>query len=186
MVFHELPKHVEHEWVAKYLNSLTDGITIEEMVDFLVTLKTSLENQGYEVPKLTEMCLRLKDYLSNQDIELDDLEFNNLFNAILMRENSNPYVHAVLDSNNFDTFNFNYIKKNKSKNSSKLSSKMTFGLIKCLGGGLLCIIPLPATQAIGAGLILNGINDCVDDARDQGDANDRMQKLDQMNKQEEK
>ncbi|NNM43187.1 MAG: hypothetical protein HKM07_02465 [Chlamydiae bacterium] len=35
------------------------------------------------------------------------------------------------------------------------------GLFKCVAGGLLCVVPVPFVQTVGTGLILNGINDCI-------------------------
>jgi hypothetical protein len=179
---HALPKNVEYEWVARYLNSLNEDVSVEEAVDFLMSLKKSLKAKGYEVPNLTEMCFRMKNYLTDQNISVDEDDFNQLLDEIHMREGGNPFNFAVLDNYNFSD---SYVLKVKSKKANKLSSKMTFGLIKCLGGGLLCIIPFPAVQAVGAGLVLNGINDCIDDARDQGDVNERMQKLDQLKRETE-
>jgi len=61
---------------------------------------------------------------------------------------------------------------------------MMFGFIKCIAGGLICIIPFPAIQAAGAGLVMSGINDCLDGAREQGDENERLQQMDEQRRRE--
>lgn len=175
---------VAHEWVSRYLNSLDENATIEEMVDFLFVLSANLKTKGYDMPSLAELSVNIRNYLQNENIPIDDEDFNLLLNEIKYREQSESCLINLIDSYNASNFCFHKIKKSKSKESSKVSSKMTFGIVKCLGGSLLCLIPFPAAQAVGAGLVLNGINDCIDDARDQGDCNERMQKLDQIKRQE--
>ena len=56
---HSAPKRGEHKWVVRYFNSVDENTSIEEMVDFLVSFKVSLEAKGFQVPSLSELCISL-------------------------------------------------------------------------------------------------------------------------------
>lgn len=51
---------------------------------------------------------------------------------------------------------------------------------------LMCIIPFPPVQAIGAALVFDGIKDVIEDIREISDENERLQKLDEARRQEAK
>jgi len=149
-------------------------------------VRESLISKGYSCPLLTEMCLRLRDYLLEKGIEFDDEEIQDLYDEIEKRE-------SLINAASFKFWEGNdcqskiQLVKHKHKDDKKhykMKSKGIFGFVKCLAGGLICIIPIPAAQAIGAGLVLNGINDIIDDARETGDENERLQRMDEQRRQE--
>jgi hypothetical protein len=51
------PRHFEQEWVTRYLNSIDDDTDVEEVVDFLITLRENLVSQEYCCPPLSQMAL---------------------------------------------------------------------------------------------------------------------------------
>jgi len=76
--------------------------------------------------------------------------------------------------------------KERGKNNKefKMGSKGAFGFLKALGGGLICILPFPGAQAVGGALIVDGIKDMLEDVREIGEENERLQKLDEARRQE--
>lgn len=180
------PKHFEQEWVHRYFNSIDENTDVEEVIDFLISLRESLVSKGYTCPSLAEMCLRMRDYLMEKGIQYNDEEFDELYAEILMRQ-SQIFVNSQglpISQNWSPKFKLAKHKDKKDKNTFKMKSKGVFGFLKCVAGGLICIIPVPVVQAVGGGLILNGINDIIDNAREEGDENERLRNLDEQRRKE--
>jgi hypothetical protein len=123
--------------------------------------------------------------LSEQCIEVDLFQFRRVYEEIELREHAS---HLKNSDNLSKGYQFEFIKNSKSdkkeKKKVKLNGKTVFGLVKCLAGGLLCIIPVPAVQVAGAVLVMTGVNDCIDGAREQGDENERQQQMDEERRRE--
>ena len=169
-------------WVNRYFNSLDENTSIEEVIDFLVSFKASLQAKGYEVPPLTEMCLRLRDGLIDKGIEIDDDTIERIYNEIAKRENilikPSSFYFAINKHSKFKIFQ---TKKHSKKKGFEFSDGFAIGFVKSLGGALLCIIPHPITIAIGSGLVLSGVDDMIEHAgespRKEGSIEDRMKNL---------
>jgi|GEM_PF-3378716 len=178
-----LPQPCEHAWVMRYFNCLTDDATIEEVVDFLVSLRTTLEAKGHQVPRLADLCLNTRDYLIEQGLKINDDDIEEIYNEIIKREEAlmlPSYSHSI---NHFSKIKFFETKKHhKKKNKElKVSNGFAKGFMKALGGGLLCIIPHPATIAIGTALAADGIRDMIehvsDHSSDEGDIEEKLKSL---------
>lgn len=185
-----VPKHLEQEWVSRYLNSVDEDTDVEEVVDFLINLRESLVHKGYQCPTLTEMADGIRRYLIEKQIPFDEEEIQEIYEEIAKRESQiHPASFRLHDgySKGFKVELCKHKHKHKDKKDKKefkMKSKGIFGFVKCIAGGLICIIPVPAVQAVGAGLVLNGINDIMDDARETGDENERLQKMDEQRRRE--
>ena len=90
------PRPCEQEWVLRYFNSLSDEISIEEVVDFLISFKAALQAKGHQVPPLSDLCLKIKDYLIENKIEIDDDDINEIYNEILSKHPSKNIVEAKI------------------------------------------------------------------------------------------
>lgn len=181
-------QHFEQDWITRYFDSIDDDTEVGEVIDFLVAIRETLISRGYECPSLVELAIRLKEYLMAQGIEIDEGAIQELYEEIYRREQFiNPASFKFASSNFFNT-SFELCKhkrkdKHKDKKDEKefkMKSKGVFGFLKCLAGGLMCIVPFAPIQAAGGALVLNGINDIIDDAREVGDENERLQKLDEQ------
>lgn len=180
------PKHFEQEWVNRYFNSIDAETDVEEVVDFLISLRESLVSKGYSCPSLAEICLRMRDYLIEKGIQFDDEEIEEIYEEILRRQDQifPTSFQISIDKAQSTKVEFVKHKHKKDRNGVKMKSKGVFGFLKCIAGGLICIIPVPAVQAIGAGLVLNGINDIIDNAREEGDENERLKNIDEQRRRE--
>jgi hypothetical protein len=183
-------KHFEQSWVLRYFNSIDEETEIGELVDFLVTLRESLIHKGYVCPSLLELAIYMQKYLLEQGIEIDEDEMQEIYESINQREQimiSNDFKLAstTWSRPTFELCKNKHKHKHRSNNGEiKMNSKSTTGFMKCLGGALLCIIPIPAVQTVGVGLIVNGVTDLMDGAKEQGDENERLQKLDEQRRRE--
>ncbi|MES2199226.1 MAG: hypothetical protein V4489_03555 [Chlamydiota bacterium] len=179
------PTHTDQEWLASYLSRINEDTTLSEAISFLRDLRECLIDQGYDIPSLEDLCSGMRDYLMQQGIFIDDEEVEELYEEILRQENSaEPSFRAAINTNT--KYNLDYVKSSKKKEGkeTKVKSKTMFGFIKCIVGGLICIVPFPPVQAAGAGLIMSGINDCIDGAREQGDENEQLQQMDEQRRRE--
>lgn len=183
-------KNFEQDWIVRYFNSIDENTEVGEVVDFLVFARTALVAKGYKCPSLMELAIRMKEYLVQDDIEINGEEIQELYEEIYQREQMVTSTNFEFASTGFSEWSFEFCKhkpKDKDKKEGKeikLNSKGVYGFLKCLAGGLICVIPIPAVQAVGVGLVLNGVNDIIDGAREQGDENERLQKLDEQRRQE--
>jgi hypothetical protein len=184
----EVPRFCEHEWVMRYFNSLSDDTPIEEVIDFLLGLRAALQAKGYQVPPLSEMCLKMREYLIENGIELDDEVIEEIYNEILKREatlvSSAFFSHTVNSSSQCKVIEAKKEgKKKKDKNKKpelQISARTAKGFVKALGGGLLCIIPHPVAYGLGILLVNSGIKEMIEGAGDppSGESGeDRMKKL---------
>lgn len=161
----------QHEWVERYFNSLDETASIQETVDFLFSLQTSLESMHYFPPSLSELCIKMREYLNVRDVEINETIFEKIYSEISLRESG-----AIVPANNFDTARFILIKKSKEE-GIEVSDGFAIGFMKALGGALLCVIPHPATIAVGGALVADGIKDMVQHA---GDASNNISPEDRL------
>lgn len=179
-----IPPDKEHI-TTSYLSRINEDSTISEAISFLTDIREYLIDQGYMVLPLEDLCLGMRNYLVQQGIFIDDEEMETLYEEI-SRQESSTEPSFQLAINTSSKYNLDYIKSSKKKDGkeTKIKSKMMFGFIKCLAGGLICIIPFAPVQAAGAGLVMSGINDCIDSAREQGDENEHIQQMDEQRRRE--
>lgn len=174
------------ECLGKFLETLNctvhEATSIEDSVSLLISLRDTLISCGYTCPSLTELCANLRYNLGMQGILVDENQFEMLYEEIVRQEHPLSFQMAT----NFNQeLNFILIKDSKNdKKESKLNSKTICGLVKCLAGGLMCVIPVPVVQAAGVGLVTTGISDCIDGAREIGDENQRSQQMDEQRRKE--
>lgn len=116
-----LPRHCEHEWVSRYFNAIDENTDIEEMIDFLVSFKASLQAKGYQCPSLADLCLQVRDTLIQKGIEIDDDEIEQIYNEIVKREatlvQQASFRYAINRQSNFKVLQ---VKKEKEERSQNL------------------------------------------------------------------
>lgn len=154
----------EFEWVTRYFNALDQDTTIDEVVDFIVNLRDALEAKGYTVPCLGEFCLRIREDLTEKGIQFDEDIVDEICEKIMERDSYYLNVEAInITANNMINSGFLNVKSSHKKNKDKvkMSEGTAKGFMKAFAGALLCIIPHPATWAIGSGLIASGVSDMV-------------------------
>lgn len=156
----------EYKWVKRYFDSLSDNVSIPEMVDFLVSLRLGLEAKGYSVPSLEELSLKMKYYLIESGIQINEEDFQVIYDEIKSREGFFYQDLIRFSLNDLSNAEIVLIKNKKEKAKLEMSDEFAIGFVKALGGALLCIIPHPVTWAIGSVLVADGIVDMVAHAED--------------------
>jgi len=184
----------EYQYVADYFNSMTNETPIEEVVTFLVDLRRSLLDKGYNVPKFSALAQNMYDQYFARSA-LDKEEFIQFCNFIEQREaknTSSKRVSAAAFGGIGSTVierGKDYIKsftdakiKRESKPHEVYTHKMTctsvqvpdqlaLGLSESLAGALLCIIPHPVATGIGWILIADGIRRTFNGTEEQSKLN---------------
>jgi hypothetical protein len=171
------------EWLVEYLNTITDNTPLEEVIDAILAYRTALQEQGCFMPAISDLMSYFQQSLESKGISIPEEEIEFLRDAFIKRENRlslnyDPYhIYAKHDKH--------HKKKDKKKKNDhwefSFTKKSIFGLVKFIGGTLTCLIPNPAAAAVGAGLIINGIEDIINDSRDRStdqsaEENKRLQK----------
>jgi hypothetical protein len=156
-----------YQWVARYLDSIDKETSIEEVVDFLFSVRNLLINEGFSVPLFSEIFLSSLEDLKSHNIEIEEDSFfiESLYDEIISREqqmNSLISFRSLKDAQKPKII----LAKKKKKNDMKISNGFAKGFCKALGGALLCIIPHPVSYAVGGGLLVSGISDMVQHADD--------------------
>ena len=178
-----MPKHYEHDWFLRYFDSLDEDVEIGEVVDFLISFKASMEAKGFSCPSLLDILYHTKEYVESQGIEVDSDLFEEIVDEVIKRETPyqpSSYQNLIFKDSKptFELVKKKHHHKDKKDKEFKMKSKGIFGFLKCVGGALIFIVPIPGAQAVGSGLVLMGINDMVDSALEQGEENERLQRLD--------
>ncbi len=156
-----------YQWVARYLDSIDKETSIEEVVDFLFSVRNLLINEGFSVPLFSEIFLSSLEDLKSHNIEIqeDSIFIESLYDEIISREqemNSLISFRSLKDVQKPKII----LAKKKKKNDMKISNGFAKGFCKALGGALLCIILHPVSYAVGGGLLVSGISDMVQHADD--------------------
>lgn len=183
-------RHFEQDWIRRYFGCLDENTEIGEVVDFLISVKESWIARGYDCPCVFELAIRLKKELEDEGIEVDEEAIQEIYEEIYRREQvivpASFRLTSIESKSIFELCKrkHNSRKKDKGDKEFKMKSKGVFGFLKALGGGLICVLPFPGAQAIGGALIVDGIKDMIEDAREIGDENEHLQKLDELRRQE--
>lgn len=148
--------HFEQDWVTRYFNAINEFTPIEEVVDFLVSLRTALVAKGYSCPILSDMWVNLVNQLVEDEIPLEDEEVDKVYDELIQREATIVDYRFRRTTHSFSSL----VMQHCSHKNLKAQSKIIFGALKCLAGGFLCAIPNPAFQLAGASLIMSGIHEC--------------------------
>lgn len=167
-----------------YFNTLHDESNVDDVIDELIFLHQSLRSQGCLCPSLSEICNNLFKVIVGTDIEIDESAIQELIHKIEIREIELSCSHSESQ--------FQFVKhkhKHKEKHHGKdkefkMGSKGIFGFVKILAGGLMCLVPVPIVQGAGAALISYGINDIIDDTRENGDETERQNKIEENRRKE--
>lgn len=184
------PKHYEKDWVLRYFESIDEDTEIGEIIDFLVTLRESLIHKGYKCPSLMELAINIQEYLIDKGIEMDEEAIQEIIDEIARREqNISLNTFKLAPSSSIPSLlelckHKHKHKHDKHDKEAKISSGTAVGFVKFLGGALLCIVPIPAVQAVGITLAGEGIAEMIMDAKEQGDENERLKKLDEQRRRE--
>jgi hypothetical protein len=165
--------HSYYQYFIDYFASIDQNSNLDEVVDNLIWLRQSVLNQGLECPSLKDLCYKLIKYLHGERVNVESPQILEFIDHVAIRELelADSYQRPQID---LVKHHKKDKKKHKQEKELKMGSKGVFGFIKALAGGLMCLIP--GVQPIGVGLIIYGLNEIVDDAREQGDHIERDQK----------
>lgn len=172
-----LPFHYEYQWVQRYFDSVNETTDYREMIDFIVSLKTRLISQGYEIPPITELIDFWRDGLQERGIFIDPGDLEILSQEFTSREGILVASYLAEGAATRADFSVIPVKKHKDKKEIKMSPKMICGFLKFIAGGLCCIIPIPIVQGAGAALAVNGINDMINAVREEEDKHTLERKI---------
>ena len=164
-----------YEWAHTYFNGVNENTDVHEIVEMMITLRNSMVSEGYQVPTVTTLLLQYKQSLEESGIHFDSEEFEEIYVECASKEH-------FIDSS---TMKHHHKHKHKNKNKDKkeevkINSKTTFGLLKCVVGGLMCLLPVPGVQTAGVALFGLGISDMMDGAKEQGDENEKTKKYEEF------
>jgi len=178
-----------YESVLDLLNALKEGATVSEVIDCLEGVRNNYIKKGYPCPSLIDMAREMYQYFMSQGVLIEDLQVQALMQEMLRRDQAekSQINHSSLESSyaahcrhhRHHRHHDDKRKKDK-KDDVKLSGKCIFGFIKCLTGGLITILPFPGAQSAGIAIIVLGVNDMIDGSRENGDENERIQKLEKI------
>ena len=176
----------EYEWITRYFDAVNEDTSMDEMVDFLFNLRLVFLSKGYEVPEFTSLITNVLDYLLSQGMEIDEKIIEEFYRIFKQKEVQNVNcIFKLLDSH--EKVKTYKIKKKKPKIKKEkpeveMSGKTALGLIKVFAGALCCIIPHPATIAIGGGLVLSGVKDISDELIEMDKENRKKQEIEGLPK----
>ena len=167
----------EHEWLNLFFENHTETFSCDETLDFLIAMRTHLIEKGCKVPSLSELCLKLHNYLSITGIVISNEEILDFFHVIEEKEKNlkKSFFDISFNEKDHDFFLIKH-KKKKNKNKDKeieLSGTMTLGLCKLLAGALCFVIPHPAAYTIGSVFAASGLKDITQELK----AKDKENKL---------
>lgn len=157
----------EYQWIEQYLHRINNSSSSKEWIHFLLKLKNFLDKKGYKSSSLLEMAHFYRSELESHGVNINEEDFDFLIHLICEKPSN-----FILSKNHHPK---------KRQQEAKVPAGLVIGFVKCLAGGLLCIIPHPTTLLIGGGLILSGIEDCLDEAKKQSEINERLNEQDSGN-----
>ncbi len=156
----------EYKWVPRYLNSVDEDTTTDEVIDFLFSVREMIVNQGYSVPLFSEIfATSLEEIRTRSGIQLDERFIEDFYEEILSKESDSPDLISFSSFEKKDKAKIFLVKKNK-KGKMKISNGFAKGFCKALGGTLLCIIPHPVTWGLGTTLAASGVMNMINHADD--------------------
>ena len=170
----------EHEWVENFFNSGQEH-DVDEVIDFLVAVRASILTKGNQPPTLHELAEYSLNFMASEGAEIDEETIEYVMERLVEKD----FDYTSVTSQDIPIMLAKHKHKKKSKPPAcQITSKQAFGFLKCIAGGLLVLVPYPPAKAVGAGLIINGLNDCLDDARRIGDENQRLKDMDEQRRRE--
>jgi hypothetical protein len=110
--------------------------------------------QGFQVPVLSEFCLKIREKLIEHGIKLDDAAIEQVYTEIMKKE-------RALASTTASYVPKNAISETQKNKQLQVSGKFAAGFCKFLAGTLYYILPHPDTWSIGSGLVLSGVNEMI-------------------------
>lgn len=166
---------LEKEKVEAYhevLDSLNfmDSFSVEEAIDNLFEARKILEEKGYQVPLFSEIVETMVEEIKKRGVSVNSDFFESFYDSILDKE-SFRFMSTNSLSRGKNELKTMKIKKRKPQKEWNVSEGVAIGFCKTIAGGLLCIIPSGISQTIGtglllSGLLLSGINDMIQHAKD--------------------
>jgi len=155
-----------YQWVARYLDSIDGDTPLDEVVDFLFSVRELLVSQGFSIPFFSEIFTKsLEELKIWQKVQIDENFLEDLYEEIISREEGRNSLVSLNLFKNTEKVKIILVKKKK-KNDVKISGNFAKGFCKALGGALLCVIPSPVTQGLGIALVASGVSDMVQHADD--------------------
>jgi hypothetical protein len=128
---------------------------------------TDKEFKGYEVPLLSALFERTFEGVKGHGVFLHEDFIEDFYEKILLHEEeltTEVSFQALTDS--LQRPRTMTVKKRKHKKDIQVPDGVAIGFCKALACGLLCIIPTGITQTIGTGLVLSGVNNMIQHAKD--------------------
>lgn len=169
--------HADESWVNRYFDNLDDTVEMDEVIDFVISLRASLIMKGFQCPSLANLCLWLSQGLEQRGIYLEPEDVQTIYEEILERETGIEAGISGLSFASGEKSKFQLVKhhhKKKHKKEFKLKKKGLFGFMKCIAGGLLCVVP--GCQGVGASLVTSGIDDIFHEVKEISDENEKRQR----------
>lgn len=174
--------HNYFEYFIDYFGSIDENADMDEVIDNLIILRQSMINQGIECPSIRQLSREVIKYLFGQDVDVESDVLAEFIQEVELREIqlANAYRRPQVE-----LVRHHHRHGDKNKKGVKMGSKGIFGFVKVLAGALTTLLPIPGAQTIGLGLIIYGINEVIDDTREQGDANEKLQERDEQRRRQE-
>jgi hypothetical protein len=174
--------HNYFEYFIDYFGSLDENADLDEVIDNLIILRQSMLGQGIDCPSIRELSRDVLKYLFGQNVNVDSDVLREFVEKVEQRE---IYLITTYRRPQIELVRHHRRHEDKNKKGVKMGSKGIFGFVKVLAGALTTLLPIPGAQTIGLGLIIYGINEVIDDTREQGDANEKLQERDEQRRREE-
>lgn len=178
-----LGAHSYFEYFTEYFNAISEDTDVDEVIDNLILMRQAMINQGVECPTLKQLCRDMIKYICGHCVDVESDVLREFIERVERRELEyighcrRPQVELVRSHHRH--------RHEDKKKGAKMGSKGVFGFIKVLAGALTTLLPVPGAQAVGLALIGFGINEIIDDTRERGDENERLQQMDEQRRREE-
>ncbi len=128
-----------------------ETIDFDDLVQFMKDFKAQLELRYGVTVEMTDAINLAKNSI------LSSTEFSNDEKSTII-----SYYDLLLDKFRSHENDFLGFGNKKKKPSLELPGKLAAGFICCLSGASMCVIPFPAVQSAGVGLITTGIGLAMD------------------------
>jgi len=152
---------IEIKWIERYLKTVDETVSLEELLDFLVAVRTHFIAKGYEMPSLSSLCVNTFGYLEQEGLALSEDYKDLFFEMILEKENqSDSKIETCNLLNPKPMYMFVKSKKKEGKRPGiEVPPDIIIGGLKILIGAVCCCVPHPATIAIGGSVVASGLHD---------------------------
>jgi hypothetical protein len=144
----------EHEWVCRYFNSIDGDTSYDEIIDFLIGLKFTLQKRGYPCKSITDTCYELRDELLILDINVYDCVFKPIFYHIRFHEFEIYPMDTQTDGGRILCLDGKILLKDDIR-------RMTIGFLKVVACSLLNNVPKEEVRDKGIKLGLQGLQELL-------------------------